>query len=1134
MKFLTINILLLSCILNVQFISAQHYQFAHYSIREGLSQSSVYAIYQDSRGFIWIGTQDGLNRFDGKTFVKYLHSPADTNSISDNWIYAISEDIAGNLWIGTRRGLNKYVYKSNTFEHISGKNTESGVPGKNNVYGCVAGTKGLIYTNTPPYINVYNSNKNTSEHFLNNTISSNTVEEQSLPIIIDNTGLVWAASPSGLIQFDPKSKKFRNFNHIEGDTTSLANNNVLTIHEDKSGNIWIGTSGGLSVYDKLTESFHNQTISFAGTDLWVQSITSDLHGNVWIGSQGNGIYTAKFDNGKITLKHIATAKENASSSTLNHSIVNYLFVDKSENLWIGTLNGFDKTDLKPPKFTLYRKSNELNAVPILDNVIASLYKHRNGEIWVGTWGKGLNIYNRQTGEIKYFSSTLPGKSYIPNDYVHVVYEYKPGEMWIGTRDGIYVYHNEAFVPLDVYYKSTLIPNFAGYRIFSIIQDAASNIWVATQGGLFFVNMKNFEHEKYTTTQPASNTLSDDLVYTLLFDTDSNLWIATKSGLDCMNIKNRKITAYHHTPNVDGSLIDNYCVSLCYTKDSELWVGTKSGICRLKRGSKEFTYITDKDGLPANLVYEMIEDEFGNVWLGTGNGLSQFIKKEGKIITFSEEDGLQSAEFNLRASHRSADGEIFFGGMNGFNSFYPARLSQNKYVPNVLFTSFQKQNKDGIFQQYITNEAYLELEYGDFAFTIEFAALEFTSPGKNRFEYRIGKENEDWVQLGNRNFQSFSNMAPGEYRIWVRGCNNDGYWNEKGAFITVRILPPWWRSNLAYAIYILMLVITVVTIIKVREKALRTQKLILEQKVQERTLEVENQKDEIVLKNKALENQNQEILAQRDVLTTQNEKILYQNKQIKDSILYAKRIQTAILPSTEILNSLHLEHFLIFRPKDIVSGDFYWMRQIKDFLLIAVADCTGHGVPGAFMSMLGNAFLNEIVSHTEVVTPAQVLEKMRNLVIESLRQSGDGLLTRDGMDMAFCAINMKTLEFQYAGAHNPVFIIRNNELIELRADRFPVGHHYTELQDFTNNKMLLQDDDKLYMFTDGIIDQFGGSKGRKLMIQNLRDAILQNSHLDFQSQKNELEKFLDNWMGTDYEQIDDMTLLGIKIKRTSST
>jgi len=265
-----------------------------------------------------------------------------------------------------------------------------------------------------------------------------------------------------------------------------------------------------------------------------------------------------------------------------------------------------------------------------------------------------------------------------------------------------------------------------------------------------------------------------------------LWVATKGGLDKIENRTHKITHFLRNPDQNGTLIDNYCVSLCYTKDQNLWVGTKSGICILRKDSSAFEYITDRDGLPANLVYEIIEDENGDMWLGTGNGLSQWRKKDGKIITFSEADGLQGPEFNLRASHRSADGEIFFGGINGLNSFYPSNMQVNRHVPMIVFTSFQKQNKQGIFRQEITNNAYLELQYGDYAFSIEFAALEYTSPVQNEFEYRIGKKNEDWIPLGNRNFQSFSNMAPGEYRIWVRGCNNDGFWNEKGSFITVKI------------------------------------------------------------------------------------------------------------------------------------------------------------------------------------------------------------------------------------------------------------------------------------------------------------------------------------------------------------
>ncbi len=1104
------------------------YRINHYTVNQGLSQSVVYTLFQDSRGFIWVGTQDGLNRFDGYSFVNYLHNPNDTNSISDSWIYSITEDKEGNIWIGTRRGLNKYNYIKNTFTRYIHAPDSLNDPYRDNVYGCVVGNNGLVYTNTPPLINALDPVTGSYRHYRNNVGESPRVEEQTLPIVIDRDGIIWAATTFGLTKFDPNTGKFTNYFHSTADESTLNDNSILSIYEDIQGKLWVGTQQGLNIFDKATGIFQRYSLLLNGNPVGVRTITQDLKGHYWVGTQSNGIFKLMVTNSSVDIGLQITSGQEQNASNLNHNIVNSLIVDRSNNLWIGTLNGLDKTDLKDPRFKLYRKSKEATSVDLNDNVIASIYKHRDGTLWVGNWGAGLNIFNRETNEVVHYSSQLSGKYYIPNDYVHVIFEYKQDEIWIGTRNGIYVYSNDRFIPLNQYYKTSTLPSFANNRVFSIVKEANGNVWVATQGGLYFLNMQSFKYENFTTDTHSDRRISDNLVYTLTFDCDSTLWIATKNGLDRFNRKSNTISHILRDEKLTNTLTDNYCVSLCYSSDSALWIGTKSGINRLNLKTNQFTYFTEADGLASNLVYEIIEDNSGNMWFGTGKGLSLLTKGEKRIVTYTEEDGLQSLEFNLRAGHKSKDGEIFFGGMNGFNSFNPNALTNNSSIPSIEFTVFQKQNKNGSETIHITNNSKVVLDYSDYAFYVEFAALEFTDPNKNQYAYKFDGDNKGWIKNGNRRFLSFSNMTPGLYKLWIKGSNNDGVWNESGTYIIIKIRPPWYRSNLAYLIYFLLIIAIIVTVVKYRERALKQQKRILEEKVEARTKEVVRQKSEIQEKNQELEEQNQEIMSQRDLLSSQNEKISKQNKQIRDSIQYASRIQSAILPSTSILCDFSIEHFLIYRPKDIVSGDFYWIKQLGDHLLIAVADCTGHGVPGAFMSMLGNAFLNEIVAHNDITQANEVLDRLRGLIISSLKQSGEEAVTRDGMDIAFCEINLKTLKIQFAGAHNSLLIIRNNELIELHADRFPVGLYHKTLMPFSNHEFQLMKGDNLYMLTDGIFDQFGGESGNKFMYRRLKNLLLEVSHLPMDSQKFEVEQSIDTWMRNEYEQIDDITMLGMRV------
>jgi len=901
------------------------------------------------------------------------------------------------------------------------------------------------------------------------------------------------------------------------------------LYEDNQGNIWIGTPSGIDVYNKSKNIFYQNPIILNGSSVWVRSIVQDHKGFIWAGTQGNGILKLTYLNNRISIAHQITSKNEPSSSFLNHSIVNALIIDRSQNLWIGTLNGLDKTDLKDPRFKLYRKSSESTSIDLLDNVIASIYKDKSGNIWVGNWGKGLNIIDRKTNNVQHYSTSLTGKNRLVNDFVHVIFEYDENEIWIGTRDGVYVYSNKQFVRLNEYYRNNQIPDFSNNRVFTILKDKSNNVWIGTQGGLFYLDIVNNKYKHFTSNGLPGSKISDNLIYSLVFDHDNNLWIATKNGLDKYSYLTDQITNYARDEKSNNTLSDNYIVSLCYTTDSTLWIGTKSGINRLNLKTNVYKYYFEGDGLASSTVYEIIEDEFGNMWFATGKGLSELKKGDTKIKTFTEEDGLQGAEFNLRASHKSKDGEIFFGGMNGFNSFTPHEISENRFIPAIEFTAFQKQNKNGTEEIHITSKGKVVLNYGDFAFNVEFSALEYTSSNKNQYVYKLDGTSKIWLDNGSRRFITFSNLSPGKYKLWIKGSNNDGVWNETGTYITLEVLPPWWQSTIAYIFYCLFIVFGIIFFIKFRERKLKEQKKVLEQKVKERTEEVEHQKDEIVYKNNELEQQNTEILAQRDTLARQNGKISKQNKQIKDSIQYASRIQSAILPSTSILTQNGIDHFLIFRPKDIVSGDFYWIKQIKDHLLIAVADCTGHGVPGAFMSMLGNSFLNEIINYSDITKANHVLDRLRELIISSLQQSGDDSVTRDGMDISFCEINLKTHEMQFAGAYNSMYIARNGELIEIKANRFPVGHYYKGHQPFNNSTFQLQTGDVFYMLTDGILDQFGGDIGGKFSAKRFRALLLETYQLPMDQQKENIEMNLDQWMDNKYEQIDDITMLGFKVQ-----
>jgi serine phosphatase RsbU (regulator of sigma subunit) len=496
----------------------------------------------------------------------------------------------------------------------------------------------------------------------------------------------------------------------------------------------------------------------------------------------------------------------------------------------------------------------------------------------------------------------------------------------------------------------------------------------------------------------------------------------------------------------------------------------------------------------------LEDNNKNLWFASGNGLAVFNRKKKMFRTYSVEEGLQSNEFNLRACFKSPDGEVFFGGMNGFNSFYPDSLKDNNYIPPIVITSLEKIKAGQKITLHTESLKEISLNYDDYVFTITFAALDYTNPDKNQYAYKMEGLMEDWVEIGNRNFIPFSNIPPGKYILKVKGTNNDGVWNETGTQIRITIRPPWWRSNLAYGIYIIGIVLAIFAFIKIRERNLIKERNILEKKVKKRTIEIEQQK----------------------------EKIEKAHREITDSINYASRIQTAMLPQCEEFDKNFSDNFIIYKPKDVVSGDFYWINKIKNTTLFAVADCTGHGVPGAFVSMLGISLLNEITNFDDVQHPHQVLEELRRYIKKSLKQIDDVAATKDGMDIAFCAYDTQTHILEYSGANNSIYLIRENygknELTELKATKNPIGIYHVEIP-FELRSTEILPGDKLYLFSDGFVDQFS-ENNEKYKIIRLKNKLSEISHLPMNEQKDILEDTFTKWKGANL-QIDDVLVVGIQ-------
>jgi ligand-binding sensor domain-containing protein/signal transduction histidine kinase len=845
-----ITILFFSFLLFINGYS-QEYIFTNYSINNGLSQSVVNCIFQDSKGYIWAGTQNGLNRFNGETFDVYNYNRNDSGSISNNWIYSIAEDAAGNLWIGTKGGLNKYNAKQNNFKRIVYQ-TDFAFDVSQYCYDVICLENGDIFINTPPLISIYNLEKESFTHFENRLEYDGAVKDVKIPALEDTDGKIWIGSTTGLTLFSLQTNEFSYFPFVLKTEVNVENINVTAIFKDKKSNLWVGTTIGLFIFNSDLNRFEesrfligqNEQVPFK--NICIRAITEDKNGNLIVGTEGNGLFVISPESpGTVAIHNYTT-----ENSDLGHNIVQSLIIDKSENLWIGTLQGISKTDLKKKKFNLYRKSNSPNSLDLLGNVIASLYKNDDGILWVGNWGQGLNLVNRKTGEVEHFSTRHSGNHYIPNDFVHVIFKDSEGEIWLGTRNGILIYDKPGnrFVDWKTFFKNSLLPNFNNVRIYMIIQDRDLNYWIGTQNGLYKIDLKKSAVEVFQKELDANYQLSANLVYCLIEDSEGLIWIATVSGLDVYNPATKKI---RHFRKEEKGLSDDFIISLCEDKKGNIWIGTATYLNVYHKKDSSFTYYAQEHGLPNNRIFEIVKDKNNEMWIATGKGLCKFDEQQNLCHTFTLEDGLQSLEFNLRAAFVCDDGEILMGGMNGFNSFYPDSISGNPYIPKLVFTSFYTQK--GAVKEYINLEESPEvvLHHNIYSFTIEFAALEFTNPQKNSYAYQMAGISDEWINIGNRKFVPFFGLQPGDYTFKVKGSNNDGVWNERDISIKIVILPPWWRSIYAYFAYFILFVLAVFSYIKMRERKLKHDKKILEQKVLERTKQIEEQNQLIISKNQEL-------------------------------------------------------------------------------------------------------------------------------------------------------------------------------------------------------------------------------------------------------------------------------------------
>ena len=771
--------------------------FNKLTIENGLSSSGIYAIHQDKTGFMWFGTENGLNRYDGYNFKIFKHNRDDINSIADDYTWDICEDKDGNLWFATNSGLDKYNPLTGKFTHFVNNPNDSNSVSSNLISSIAIDAENNLWVGTwDAGFNIYSSSTNKFKRFQ----SGNFIIQSELVwyIFKDSKNNMWVGTEGGgLLRYNYTEKKYSIF---------LERKIITSICEDSEGDIWFGTYGdGLIQYDYVTNNFTDfksgtsNTNSIADDYIW--KVYTDSKGLLWIAGTAKGL--TQYDKSQNKFTRLAHNPYNPQSMSSN--LVLDIYEDRANNLWIGTVDkGINKTDRKPKKFH-HLKSELNNPNSLRGDFILSLCEDRSGNIWISNYNEGVTKYNHRESKFSFYENNPSDSRSLSNNQPRIIYEDKSGTIWIGNIGGGINKYNPRSNSFERYNVADGLSN-SNVRIF--FEDNENNFWIGTSGG----GLNKFDRltNRFThfINDPANdNSLSSNTVTSICQDKHGILWIGTfDGGLNRFDPKTNTFKRYFY-PGADSANISGNTVTyLYYSKEGNLWIGTwNSGVSLYNETNDRFIQFTEKDGLLNNVICGIGEDNNGDLWISSVKGISKFNYTKREFQNYSMNDGIQKGELNPGAFLINKEGWIFLGGTDGVSVFHPDSLKRNTMHSGVVMTSLKILNEEYLTETQIPFLRQLELNHDEDIISIEFASLDFTNPSRNRFAYMLEGFDNDWIESGTRNFITYTNLDAGNYTFKVKGTNSDGVWNDIPADIKILINAPWWQTSWAYAGYIIIII-----------------------------------------------------------------------------------------------------------------------------------------------------------------------------------------------------------------------------------------------------------------------------------------------------------------------------------------
>ena len=870
-------------------------RFEQLDVEHGLAQESVLAIAQDQQGFIWLGSQAGLSRFDGYRVITYKSAVSDPLSLGDNWVRALHLDRIGRLWVGTDGGLDRYEPLTQTFSHF--RPDEAAKRGNGN--------------------------------------------RHVRAIIDDGLGGLWLATGDGLQHFDPSSGRFTVWHHDGADAGSLADDQVNALVRDAAGRLWIGTAAGLDMLAPGAQHFEHHLLepardsqynavqalqvdsrqhlwigSMAGVERWdldgaqpqrhrlgareglkpgsMVAMYQDAEANLWLGSATEGLYRwLPAENRLVQYRHQYT-----DSHSVADNQISALFRDRLGTLWVGTWNnGVSRVDLGSGGFArLVRQADDPHTLS--DNKVRAIADDGHGKLWLGT-NNGLNRYDTLSGASQLYVHDAAHPNSLTDDQVAALWRDKGGNLWVGGRNGVdrldadsQRFTHYSFAHGDI--NSDTVRNIVG--------DRSGIVWIASRGGLHRLDPRTGAEQTYRHDPGDSASLADNVVRPILEDRHGALWVGTFNGLDLLDRKTGRFRHFRRDPNDPTSLSHDEVHYLYEDAHGDIWVGTAAGLNKMELGadgSVHFRHYLRKDGLADDAIASILSDSEGNLWLSTNSGISRFNPQTGLFRNYGGADGTVEGAYFDGSALRAADGTLYFGGFNGVTAFAPSEVRENSVAPTVAITDFQIFNKSvragrgdhpHVLHSAIEHTSALTLQESDSVFSLEFAALHYAAPQRNRFAYQLQGFDQDWVVTdATKRFATYTNLDPGRYLFRVKAANKDGIWNDNAATLEITIEPPFWKTWWFRGVIGALLLAAGYAAYHVRMRGLRNQQSRLERQVSLRTAEVEQknlllqqQKAELELRRLEAEGQRSEAEQRRVDAERQKEEVERQKENVEQA------------------------------------------------------------------------------------------------------------------------------------------------------------------------------------------------------------------------------------------------------------